>query len=75
MSTTTRLLETGDRVQGTYFGVPFSGEVTICLYSWGGGCDSIHVKLDEPIMVNDVERTLISHSNEPECGVIELIDA
>lgn len=57
-------IEIGSKVQGTYFGVAFSGKVKE-IWGWNDkwgrdGTDSVFVDLDFPIVVNGVERKGIS---------------
>ena len=56
-------MTTGTKVKGTYFGSAFAGTVTGA-WAWTDktfdGDDSVFVELSSPIVVNGVERTLIS---------------
>lgn len=54
----------GTKVTGTYLGVKFSGIISE-FWGWSDKCgrdgdDSVFVTLDSPIMVNGVERKIIS---------------
>lgn len=58
--TKTPLPKVGDKVAGTYFGVPFAGTVTIArLHTINPAIFITHVDLDTPVTVFDSERAAI----------------
>ena len=62
----------GTKVTGTYFGVEFSGTISE-IWGWTDKCgrdgdDAVFVTLDWPIVVNGVERKMVSV--KPQTGTV-----